>query len=57
MNNDPAGSIKSTPRTERQTAGNSRSQYDIDGLLIVNSMIPVLVANVPTPETSGKYFF
>ena len=54
MNNDPDGNTKSTPRTESHIAENSRSQYDIDGLLIVNSVIPVLVTNVPTPETLGK---
>jgi hypothetical protein len=53
MNNDPAENIKSTPRTDSQIAENSRSQYDIDGLLIVNRVIAVLVINVPTPETSG----
>lgn len=51
MNNDPDGNTKSTPRTESHMAENSRSQYDIDGLLIANSVIPVLVTNVPTPET------
>ena len=55
MNNDPAGNTKSTPRTESQIAENSRSQYDIDGLLIANSIIPVLVTKVPIPEISGKY--
>ena len=55
MNIDPAENTKSTPTTESHIAKNSRSQYDIDGLLIVNSVIAVLVINVPTPETSGKY--
>ena len=55
MNNEPAANTKSTPRTESHIAENSRFQYDIDGLLATNSMIAVLVINVPTPGTSGKY--
>jgi hypothetical protein len=55
MNNDPDGNTKSTPKTESHIAKNSSFQYDIDGLLRVNSIIAVLVIKVPTPKTSGKY--
>ena len=54
MNNDPAANTKSTPRTESQMAENSKFQYDIDGLLIINSIIAVLDVNVPIPGTSSK---
>lgn len=54
MNNDPAENIKSTPRTESHIAENSRSQYDIDGLLKRNSIMAAVVIDVPTPKTSDK---
>ena len=57
MNNEPAPNTKSTPRTESQIEVNSRAQYDIEGLLTMNSIIAVLDANVPAPGTSGRYFF
>ena len=55
MNNDPAPNTKSTPGTESQIEENSRSQYGIEGLLTINSIIAVLDVNVPTPGKSGKY--
>ena len=51
INNDPAGNTKSMPTTEIHRAGNSRAQYDTDGLLIANRRIAMLVDNVPAPET------
>ena len=54
MNNDPAGNTKSTPRTERHMAGNSKGQYVIGGLLRENRVIAVLVDTVPIPE-NPKY--
>ena len=56
MNNDPDANTKSTPRTDKHIAENSRYQYDIEGLLKVNSIIAVVVINVPTPETSGSKY-
>ena len=56
MNNDPDANTKSTPRTDNHIAENSRYQYDVDGLLKVNSIIAVVVINVPTPETSGSKY-
>ena len=56
MNNDPDANTKSTPRTDSHIAENSRYQYDIEGLLKVNSIIAVVVINVPTPETSGRKY-
>ena len=52
MNNVPAENTKSTPKTESHIAGNSRGQYDIDGLLRLNRRTAALVDNVATPELS-----
>ena len=56
MNNDPAENTKSTPKTESHIAGNSRGQYDIDGLLRLNRRTAALEDNDPTPELSGEDF-
>ena len=54
MNNDAVGNMKSTLRGESHMAGNSRGQYDIDGLLTMNKTIAIIVDNDPMTGTSGK---